>query len=625
MATLIPSRSSCAGRMTPGERRVSQRLEDKLDDEYLCWFDVPIGPKHRHPDFVVLHPYRGLLVLEVKDWKLDTLAELDRDTAVLHTERGREMTANPLRKARDICIEVVDLLRQDPALRAPQDHKHAGKLLMPWGYGVVLTNITRAQFDEAELGLAIPDSHAICRDEMTEATDAEAFQKRLWDMFPTPFRCQLSLPQIDRVRWHLFPQLRIAPPDQIQLFAASPPEAPVVVPDLIKVMDLQQEQLARSLGEGHRVIHGVAGSGKTMILGYRCVEMAKRQGKPILVLCYNKTLAGRLEHIIHAHGVQDRVSVRHFHGWCREQLKAYGLRLPTPGASAGEYLEALVERVVAAVESNDIPRAQYAAVMIDEGHDFAPEWLKLVAQMVDPETNALLLLYDDAQTIYGRSGRRKFSFASVGIQAQGRTTILRLNYRNTLEILATAKAFAQELLTGEDADDDHVPVIAPESAGRRGAMPRLIRAASPWDETRIIALDIRDAIGHGASPDDFAVLCRSKAVCAHIASRLEAAGLPVVLADDANKRRLFDGEPAVKVMTMHSSKGLEFESVFIPGTCRIGQRDPDDNDAMREEARLLYVAMTRALGSLTLLHQAETPLTRRLEQAVAHTQARLAA
>ena len=34
-------------------------------------------------------------------------------------------------------------------------------------------------------------------------------------------------------------------------------------------MDLQQGKLARSLGDGHRVIHGVAGSGKNMILGYR--------------------------------------------------------------------------------------------------------------------------------------------------------------------------------------------------------------------------------------------------------------------------------------------------------------------------------------------------------------------
>ena len=54
---------------------------------------------------------------------------------------------------------------------------------------------------------------------------------------------------------------------------------------MVRVMDLQQEQLARSLGEGHRVIHGVAGSGKTMILGYRCQYLAKVLAKPILVLC----------------------------------------------------------------------------------------------------------------------------------------------------------------------------------------------------------------------------------------------------------------------------------------------------------------------------------------------------
>ena len=36
MATLIPSYANCAGRMTPGERRFAQRLEEKLDDDYLC-------------------------------------------------------------------------------------------------------------------------------------------------------------------------------------------------------------------------------------------------------------------------------------------------------------------------------------------------------------------------------------------------------------------------------------------------------------------------------------------------------------------------------------------------------------------------------------------------------------
>ena len=54
------------------------------------------------------------------------------------------------------------------------------------------------------------------------------------------------------------------------------------VPDIVRVMDLQQEQLARSMGEGHRVIHGVAGSGKTMILGYRAQH--RPRGQPGYIL-----------------------------------------------------------------------------------------------------------------------------------------------------------------------------------------------------------------------------------------------------------------------------------------------------------------------------------------------------
>src|SRR5690606_20349741 len=115
----------------------------------------------------------------------------------------------------------------------------------------------------------------------------EDFQKRLWDMFNVQFSRQLSLPQIDRVRWHLFPEIRINP-TQEELFDGRTEEAgaDTVVPDLIQIMDYQQERLARSLGSGHRVIHGVAGSGKTMILGYRCLYLAQLLHKPILVLCY---------------------------------------------------------------------------------------------------------------------------------------------------------------------------------------------------------------------------------------------------------------------------------------------------------------------------------------------------
>ncbi len=46
MATLIPALGACASSMTGGERRLAERLEQKLDADYLLWYDVPIGPKH---------------------------------------------------------------------------------------------------------------------------------------------------------------------------------------------------------------------------------------------------------------------------------------------------------------------------------------------------------------------------------------------------------------------------------------------------------------------------------------------------------------------------------------------------------------------------------------------------
>jgi ATP-dependent exoDNAse (exonuclease V) beta subunit len=46
--------------MTGGEKRLAERLEDKLEEDYLCWYDVSIGDQTRHPDFVVFHPSRSL-------------------------------------------------------------------------------------------------------------------------------------------------------------------------------------------------------------------------------------------------------------------------------------------------------------------------------------------------------------------------------------------------------------------------------------------------------------------------------------------------------------------------------------------------------------------------------------
>ena len=71
MATLIPALNSCEVRLTAGERRFAERLQQKLEDDYLLWANVPVGKHGFCPDFLVLHPRRGFAVLEVKDWRIE--------------------------------------------------------------------------------------------------------------------------------------------------------------------------------------------------------------------------------------------------------------------------------------------------------------------------------------------------------------------------------------------------------------------------------------------------------------------------------------------------------------------------------------------------------------------------
>jgi superfamily I DNA/RNA helicase len=381
-------------------------------------------------------------------------------------------------------------------------------------------------------------------------------------------------------------------------------------------MDAQQEQLARSLGDEHRVIHGVAGSGKTMILGFRAMQLARELSKPVLVLCYNKTLADRLSQLMGERGLADKVDVRNFHSWCNQMLQAYHVPLPEQDK---DNFPATVATVMDGVERGQIPRFQYGAVLIDEGHDFEPDWYKLIMQMIDPNTNSLLVLYDEAQNINGSVSRRKFTWKSLGIQAQGRTTILKLNYRNTLEILAVARSFANELLDADAGDDDGVPLIAPESAGRRGALPELIRVEHARDELPSLLQHIRDEQAHGRRLDDIAVLYRYGWQGDKLREALTRADIPWRAAEGKDKGSLFVVKDCVKLVTMHSSKGLEFPMVIIP---YLGQMPKAGEDESRE-ARLLYVAMTRATERLLLIHHEDSVFSKRIRDSINEVQGQL--
>ena len=80
-----------------------------------------------------------------------------------------------------------------------------------------------------------------------------------------------------------------------------------------------------------------------------------------------------------------------------------------------------------------------------------------------------------------------------------------------------------------------------------------------------------------------------------------------------------DGDDAVVMMTMHSSKGLEFPNVFLVGFedgLFPGMRCIGDAQEMEEERRLCYVAITRAKERLTISYARQRMLYGRTNAAL---------
>ena len=604
--------------MQAGEKRFAQRLNSHLEDDYLCWYETGVGLRPRYTDFVVMHPMRGLLLLEVKDWREESIQAANRESFELLTSSGLKTVPNPLKQARLCTYKLKEQLERDPQL-VLHSGKHKGKLIMPYGYGVVFSHLTRAQFERMGLDRIISSIQTICKDEMAETTDVEEFQKRLWDMFPFCFHKMLTQPQIDRIRWHMFPEIRMQPQPELELPSESEGRS-LEIPDIVKVMDLKQEKLARGLGSGHRVIHGVAGSGKTMILGYRCLHLAKLLHKPILVLCYNVVLAARLRSLIEDHGLGNRISVYSIHSWANAILKTYNFK---PPKIVDKNFDATIELLISKVGEGQIPRAQYGAILIDEGHDFKQSWLRLVVDMIDPETNSLLLLYDDTQSIYKRSSGLGFSLKDVGIEAKGRTTILKLNYRNTKEILKFAFDFIDEYVRSGRRNDDKLSIVEPETAGRHGALPVVKSCDSFKGEAQYIASAFKKLHSERDSAwSDMCVLYCHNWMGKTISEALEESGIPFTwLRDQPSKRRFSTAEDSVKVVTMHSSKGLEFP---IVATCGVGSLGADQ-ERMEDDAKLLYVAMTRATENLLITSSKSSPFSDKLQKLLEVHKSRLAA
>ncbi|EAA6550951.1 DNA helicase UvrD [Salmonella enterica subsp. diarizonae] len=591
MAKLITSLGLYADRMTWGERRVAQRLESHLGDDCLIWYDIPVGKQYQHPDFVIIDPSSGLIFLEVKDWRRSTFSHVDPGTVTLQTDQGSKREKNPLAQVREYACATAEMLSQEPRLQ--QTGLYQGKLNLAWAYGVVFTNITRQQLrslsTDSVVDAIFPEALTICQDEMTESVSPQAFRSKIAGLFTTRFRPAISPSVRDILRRYLFPEIAISAKKSDN--------------NLLKVMDIQQELLARNIGEGHRVIHGVAGSGKTLILLYRCQYLAENSERPVLVLCFNIILANYIRECIADRGLSQKVHVYHFHDWCGVAARKLGLTV----SREGHYFDNSFAALESAVDDGLITDTGYDSVLIDEGHDFDSRWLALIARLFDNSERSLLLMYDDAQSLYRRERAMNFSLASVGIQAQGRTSVLRVNYRNPKSILNFAYAFSREYF--EKHHNQEVPLVLPEACGEEGKFPDIIQCSSAEEEAQRVADWLGQKYAVTGRWGDMAVLCPTRFSAQRLTEVLEQQGIPTVISfTSTDKKHYSHKDNVVHVLTFKSSKGLEFPFVAVINASFV-HKGADDEAAT---IPALYVAFTRSTRELMVTFYRENSISRHL-------------
>lgn len=254
------------------------------------------------------------------------------------------------------------------------------------------------------------------------------------------------------------------------------------------------------------------------------------------------------------------------------------------------------------VQEHCKPLPQYDVVIVDEAQDLPPSDLHLTTQLVRDYSGlrGLTLLADPAQSIYYRG----IPWKEAGINIQGRTRILAKNFRNTQQILEAARCIVESC---EDlkADEEFIP---PSSSHRHGAKPILVRYSSGGESNSLLAKEIIKLCRsepYRYRPGDIAVLARSKVLLTkYIEQYLIEQNIPCRF----HRNEEFDvlGNE-VKLITMHSSKGLEFPVVFLVGLSDQYmphiQKDSETKlgDELQER-KLFYVSMTRAAERLYLLH-----------------------
>jgi hypothetical protein len=544
MAIMFPSALPDYIRRDPfreAEVYVYDQLRAQLPDSYRCYYSRPwLGvtahgeEKEGEADFVIAHPDRGFLVVEVKGGGVRRLEGSEQ-----WVSRNRHGITNnikdPVKQASD---------SKHALLKKLQEHPGWGGQWVTARHGVIFPDCAPQKRD---LGVGMPIFLFAFSTDMDRLAEwVEGRLSRHDDESSAGHGLKRGGMQV----LHSLLSGAIELRSSLQRSLKS---------DHREIERLTREQLdvlASLEDQPQMAISGGAGTGKTILALEKACRLGET-GERVLVTCFNQPLG---EHLRAVARDCPNVQAGHFHSVAAGLAKSADITLP-PASSANYFTTVLPNALVEAIRAR--PDLAFDSIVVDEGQDFRDGWLLALRLCLrDTDNGSFYVFFDDNQKVYARDS------GFLAELPQGRFHLTR-NLRNTKHIHDSSRPWYASPRISRPAGPDGEPV-----SWRAAATAKELRAG--------VAATLSDLLGtHKVDRWNIAVLTAGVAAGHPLVAGGRLCDLPFVSADENSGDSLvFD--------TVRRFKGLDRPVVIIVDADQL--TDPElTYVALSRPSVLLYV------------------------------------
>ncbi len=657
---------------TYGEKLLNRLLRDLPRKQFFFHYEPQLNQpdgQSSKPDFVIVSALLGVVVLEVKDWVKLT----GGDQRTIHTTRSDGKPAsyeNPLRTAEGYAYDLKKRFEERAELW--EQYKGRTALRFPWQVMVALPRISQSIVQQFEKKGIWPRGCVIGK----ELLASPAHVQQAIQQLPWKFRLEqpLSLDMLDIIREVLNPTLQVQNDEGLPVGTLTQTQHGLITEPLISLHpkqmmlfdddELSNEALGIPENAQVRLVRGVAGSGKTLVLARRVRHLAEQHpAARLLVMTFNVELAKDLQTRISLPAEQ--VLVASFHRVCKLLL---GLRWRDPLQTRAWLRQNARDTLKQLGLNAEFVAAEFAwrkemGLLDDEAYLNAERRGRGIALDRHKRTliNTLFNQYRAEQQTRNERGEWAYDWddvASVALEVLNEPKPADPDETQPMTVIPTAFdaifideaqdfapswiALAKHLLKPNGSlflcDDPSQSIFCSYNWHQKGlnvvGRSRILRV--PFRSTREISQAAHSLI----EADDTLRATEDRAEPDFTSYELGSGPLPALIAcpdpasetayiaskiDELLRLGLHPGQIAILshakwhtarwekwqkqgiyVQYFEKMKGLEFLAVFIPHLHDSFPR-PDDAEAVTAARRKLFTAMTRARYRLTLSYQGTLP------------------